>query len=128
MPARIDGAAAFRALGWFWAAVLAVVVIGVVALQLLGPPAPKSAASGAHGPAEMAPSFPQAAAPEPPTPAMTKDVAAAPAPSAPPRAAAGLASAASPQVSPALAGRVTPPGPIPAPDPALLQPAPNPPG
>lgn len=48
-----------RALGLFWAAVVAVLVVGVAVLQVLGPPEPPAvAAAGATRPAAEAPSAP----------------------------------------------------------------------
>jgi polysaccharide deacetylase 2 family uncharacterized protein YibQ len=88
--------AAFRALGWFWAGVLAVVTAGAVVLQILGPPPP--AARHAE----------QAALSPPPHGAASAAASRPPPPSTPP----------------GEPGRGTP-GPIPSPQPALLEPAPE---
>jgi uncharacterized protein len=90
--------ASFRALGWFWAAVLALIGMAAIVLQVLGPP-PHSARHRE----EAASSQPAASA----VPAVSEP--------------------AQPPTPPGEPGRRTP-GPIASPDPALLEPAPDVPG
>lgn len=90
-----DRRAAWRALGWFWAAVAAVLVIAALVVQTLGPP---------HRTPLSPPKV--AASPTPPRPTPAPQPKAAP-------------------LSPAFAAAFQPgrdtPGPIAAPDPALLE-------
>ncbi len=95
--------AGWRSLGWFWAALIVLAAAGAITLQVMGPLAPPPGAASASAPAA---SGLAAAAP-------------APAPAAP----SALASnAPSPAASPAPGSAIR------APDPALLEPAPDFPG
>lgn len=121
-----------RALGRFWAGILTVLVVGAAVLQWLGPPPPQSSPAAAPSAATEAPVPTLSAAAVSPSLPPTLPWSGAPAattaePAATPPATTVAASAgvAAPTYAPfALPGKQTP-GPIAAPDPALLSDPPS---